>query len=341
MNPVQTCLQMAVDKKGQELLFNSLQPVRLRVGKEILPITSNQVSANELRQMVSQILTDDEKKTLFEAQRVQGMKAIGSIAFKFDFQFDLDGMNGSMVLQPTAAPAWGLPAIATESVLKPQGLNLIVGPRRSGKTAAVQNLIASCQGRKKVIAVYSDEEIYGLVSEGNVITQSSVQQLTANGVAQSADIVVIDSQKIEFCEMALQLAESGRSVVLTVPFWNIKMGLQRMIDLCEGTETSRARRLSSTLQMALGLRLLPGIESPLQGAFELLLADPEVQASIQSLSLDAVTGLMKASAERTGMRSLNQTLFQMLMKRKIELKSAFEASLEPEELDSMLKKVGI
>lgn len=341
MNPVQTCLQMAMDKKGQEILFNSSQPVRLRIGKEILPLTTNQVSASELRQMLAQILSDEEKKLLFEKQKIQGLKKMGAIAFKFDFQIDFDGFNGSLLIQNEERPLWNLPAMVSESILKAQGLNLIVGPRRSGKTTAIRNLLLSSQDRKKVIALFSDEEIGGLSSDGHILSQYPVEHLKSFGAPQSADLVIIDSEKTDYCEIALQLAETGRSVVLSLPFWNIKMALQRLTDLTAGSEASSARRISSTLQMALGLRLLPGIETPLQGAFELLIADPEVQSALQTLNFDELPGQMKTTAEKTGMRSLNQSLFQMLMKRKIEMKAAFEASPEPEELDSMLKKVGI
>jgi twitching motility protein PilT len=50
---------------------------------------------------------------------------------------------------------------------------------------------------------------------------------------------------------------------------------------------------------------------------------------------------MKSNADKTGMRTLNQALFQLLLKRKVELKVAFENSSDPQELDQLLRKVGI
>lgn len=341
MNPIQSCLQIASERKGQEILLNSSQPVRLRVGKQIQTLNSADLSANELRTMVSQVLTDEERKTLFENFRVKGLKTIGAISFKFDFQIDFEGINGSLVLQDQKSAAWNFPAIVSELVSKSHGLSIVTGPRRSGKTAAVAQLLHSIQSRNKVIAIYTDDESHLFESPGNVVATYPTEQLKSKGVSPSADLVVIDSAQLSFCETALKLAEEGRSVVLTLSFWNVSMALQRMLDLSEGSEASRARRLGSVLQMCLGLRLLAGIETPMQGAFELLLADQEVQKAIFNQQLHLLTELMKNSAERTGMRSLNHTLFQLLMKRKIELKTAFEASSEPEELDVLLKKVGI
>lgn len=341
MNPIQNCLQMAAERKAQEILLRSQQPLRLRIGKDLLALSTPQMSAQETRQMLSHILTEEEKKALYEQMKIQGAKTIGNISFKFDFQIDFDGVNGSLTLQNSNTQLWNFPVIVTESSLKAQGLNLIVGPRRSGKTAAIQQILASAKNRKKVIAVYSDGELQNLPEEGNVLSSFSVSHLQQNGVQKSADVVLIDSTNLSVYETALRLSEEGRSVVLTMPFWHIGMGLQRLVDLTEGSLDSRARRISSTLQMALGLRILPGVETPLQGAFELLLGDSEIQAAIREMDFGRVSSLMRTSAEKTGMRSLNQTLFQLLMKRKIELKAAFEASSEPEELDGLLKKVGI
>jgi twitching motility protein PilT len=331
MNPIQSCLQMATERKAQEILFNSAQPVRLRVGKDLQLLTTNEISANELRAMLSQILDEDERKSLFEDFRVQGSKTLGSVAFKFDFQIDFEGVNGSIYLKNSQQANWNFPAIVLESVARNHGLNIITGPRRSGKSTAVANIIQALQGRNKVIASYGDDES----------AQFPIAQLLDKGAPQSADLIVIDSVRLDCYEKALRLAEEGRSVLLTMPFWNYSMALHRLMDLCEGSEVSKARRLSVILQSVLGLRILVGLENPQQGAFELLLADSEVQNSIANQNFSALPELIKASAEKTGMRSMNHTLFQLLMKRKIELKTAFEASPEPEELDLLLKKVGI
>lgn len=341
MTPIQNCLKLATERKAQEILLHSHQPVRFRIGKDLVDLSSPQMSPQEVRQLLSQILSEEERKALYEQFKIQGVKTIGNVSFKFDFQIDFEGVNGSLTLQNSVAQLWNFPAIVSESVVKAQGLNLVVGPRRSGKTAAIHDILSNVQNRKKVIAVYADSEAQGLPAQGNVLSQFSSSQLKQNGVFKSADVVIIDSAHLDLCEQAVRLAEEGRSVVLTLPFWNISMGLQRMVDLMEGSLDSRVRRLASTLQMGLGVRVLPGIESPLQGAFELLLVDTDTQESLREMDFAKVSEHMRNSAEKTGMRSLNQTLFQLLMKRKIELKAAFEASPSPEELDSLLKKVGI
>ena len=43
----------------------------------------------------------------------------------------------------------------------------------------------------------------------------------------------------------------------------------------------------------------------------------------------------------TGMSTLNQSLVNLVLRRKIDVKQAFEATIEPEELESLLKKAGV
>jgi len=342
MTWIQSCLRMAQERKAQEVLIQAQRPVQFRIGKDLVPLTNSAAqTGQETRQILSQILTDDEKKVLYENLKISGVKTIGDVSFKFDFQIDFEGVNGSLVLQNDSSKAWNFPPMVLESMCRPQGLNLIVGARRTGKTAALINLLNAAQGRKKVIAVYTDDESQSLESANNVLFQFPIEQLKANGAIKSADLIVIDSQQPIFCETALALAEEGRAVVLTLPFWDLRMGLERVIDLLQGPEASRARRLASTLQMVLGLKLVAGIETNLQGVFEVLFIENEIQAALRNWEIDKIPSIMKAQAEKTGMRSLNHSLFQLLMKRKIELKTAFEASPEPEELDALLKKVGI
>ncbi len=341
MTWIQSCLKLAHDRKAQEVLIQAHKPVQFRIGKDLMSVGQASQSGQETRQILGQILTEDEKRLLYENLKIAGTKTIGDISFKFDFQIDFEGVNGSLTLQNDMSKAWNLPPMVLESVCRAQGLSLIVGPRRSGKSTVIANLLAAAQGRKKVVAVYTDDETQNLVSEGNVLLQFPIDQLKKNGALKSADIIVIDTEQTAFCETALSLAEEGRSVVLTLPFWDLRMGLQRMLDLIQGSEASRARRLAATLQMALGLKLVAGLEASLQSVFEVVFVESEIQEALKAQALDQIAKIVKANAEKTGMRSLNHSLFQLLMKRKIELKTAFEASPEPEELDSLLKKVGI
>ncbi len=345
MIALETYLKAAQERKAQEILLNPLQPIRLRVGKEFVTMNQPALTVSEMRQLVSQLLSDEEKKNLFENLQVRGSRSVGSVSFKFDFQVDFEGVTGSLIMQNqtkgVAQSQWNFPQIFIESLLKPKGLHLLAGSRRSGKTTAIQQILQNLSDKNRVIAFYSDEESQNVESKGNILSQFSIEQFRKNGVMKSADIIIFDTEDLKLGEFALQLSEQGRTVIFTVSSWNIQMALQRFLDLCEGLQAASARRISMTLQSIVGLNLVPGLEASFQGAFEMLLSNSEMQGALREQNYLMIGNLMKSLAEKTGMRSLNQSLFQLLIKRKIELKTAFEFSPDPEELDSLLKKVGI
>lgn len=221
------------------------------------------------------------------------------------------------------AGLWELPALYLEVLSRTEGLHFIVGPKLSGKTTALKQALFHIGANKKIISIKE---------AGSWEPHSDVSQ---------ADIIVMDHKNIHLFDKAIEFAEMGYKVIVTLPFINLRMGIERYLDLCGGDRKIQQRRLSQVLKSALGLRLMPGIESSFQGAFELLMNTAEVREYLKEGDMDGIQNIMKNTGERTGMRSMNQALLQLLLKRKIDWKVGFEMSPEPEELDVLLKKIGI
>ncbi len=340
MNELQTVLSSALSQNAQEILISPSQPLRLRIGRELRNLDSRFSSSHESQNIVSEILNDEEKRALFQNLKVEGVRTIDQVEFKFDFQIDFNGISGAVRIADHDV-SWGLPAIVSELMDRPMGLGLIVGPRRSGKTTAVADLLKTLKPEKKIVSVYSDIQ-FDMNSNLDERTHLfSSAQLKTNGVFSASDVVVIDSKDLSLIENAIQLSEEGRFVLLTISAWDLKMALPRMLDFVQGDMQSRARRLAAVFQMAVRLQLLPGIEQNQVGAFELLLGADAVRENIEKQNFSNLDHLMQGFSDKTGMRNMNQSLFQLLIKRKIELKTAFEFSPHPQELDALLKKVGI
>jgi twitching motility protein PilT len=335
MNSIFGLIEYVKSKKANEILVHSGKPAQMRLGKSIVPMPGRSADPQAI---VSEILNDEEKTQLFEKLQIQGSRVLDKVSFKFDFQIDFEGMSGSIELENKTSSLWQVPGLLIDGIVRGQGLNLICGPKKSGKTNMIKSLIGAIENKGKLIAIYGDEEILGVSNTGNMISQLSIDQLKQNGPLASADIIVLDSSKELLCEEALDLSERGYCVVMTLPYLYLQMGLQRFMDHCQGSSSSRARRLAMILKSAVGTRLVPGIESPLQGAYEFLLANSELQKNLLNWAGQSET---LPTFEKSMQNTLNQSLFQLLIKRKIEIKAAFDASPLPEELDLMLKKVGI
>lgn len=341
MNALQNFIKAAVDRRAQEILVGPDRPIQFRIGRELVNASPKELTVADSKSLVSQILTDDEKKSLFQDLKVEGIKNISGVTFKFDFQIDFSGITGSLQIENEIKRAWNFPQSAAESLMRPQGLHILTGPRRSGKSAAISDLIAQTKTKNRNIACFVENENQILAIQAPNVAQFPLEQLDKNNIPRSADVIIIDTAAGQYCEKALHLAEQGYSVLLSLPAWNIEMALERFLDLSTGSAESKARRLGSVLQWALACQLMPGLETPLCGAFELLTVNSEAQAILKNGRLSQLSSIMNDKTEKLGMRTMNQSLFQLLIKRKIELKTAFEFSPSPEELDLILKKVGV
>lgn len=68
---------------------------------------------------------------------------------------------------------------------------------------------------------------------------------------------------------------------------------------------------------------------------------PQVRGLIEDQDLKSLENLLTQAPENSGILTLNQSLLQHLIRRRVDLKTAFEVSRDPDNLDQLLKKVGI
>jgi twitching motility protein PilT len=76
-------------------------------------------------------------------------------------------------------------------------------------------------------------------------------------------------------------------------------------------------------------------------ALELLVMNPNIRNLVRENKLHQVYGMMQVGQDKTGMVTLNQSLLQLVLKRKVEVRTAFMFSSDPEELDKMLNTAGV
>jgi twitching motility protein PilT len=118
--------------------------------------------------------------------------------------------------------------------------------------------------------------------------------------------------------------------------------LNRIVNVFPSDQQERIRvLLSFVLQGIVCQQLLPCLQGGRVAALEFLLLTPGIRNLIREGKIHQISGMMQVGQERTGMVTMNQSLIHLLMRRKIDMKVAFEASPEPEQLDQMLKKAGI
>ena len=72
-----------------------------------------------------------------------------------------------------------------------------------------------------------------------------------------------------------------------------------------------------------------------------MILNPSIRNLIRENKLHQIYGMMQIGQDKSGMITLNQSLLGLVIKRKVDVRTAFMFSSDPEELDKMLKTAGV
>jgi Tfp pilus assembly pilus retraction ATPase PilT len=217
MNTIQSFIQAARERKAQEIVMGPDRPLQFRIGKDLIAVSGKDLSISDSKNFVAQILNEEEKRSLYQDFRVQGLKNLSGISFKFDFQIDFSGISGTVQLSDQTPKTWGFPRNVPESLMRPQGLHILTGPRRSGKSTAIVDIVNQCKNQNRNIACFVEGENQLLNLGSMNISQFPIEQLRKNHIPRGADVIIIDSDNAADCEKALELAEKGYNVLICLP----------------------------------------------------------------------------------------------------------------------------
>jgi len=137
---------------------------------------------------------------------------------------------------------------------------------------------------------------------------------------------------------SLEICDEGGSAVICANSKNLITLIDRMADLSQHRECG-LRLISRALTFCAHTKVLRSTEQGQAYSLEILTLNEEKSNLIRT---DKLHDLFYLSQNKTDLdQTLNQSLFQLLLKRKIDFRTAFEFTNNPDELDSMLKKIGV
>jgi twitching motility protein PilT len=223
---------------------------------------------------------------------------------------------------------------------KNRGIFIIAGERRQGKTSLLHEIIYNEQmSHVNIIGMHSS------VQNQDWIDVDSVMQLGADTVDfdsnhilyEGVEKIVVDMNSVKNWKKWIEMAEQGQGVLLTLSTNSVKTVLNRIFSELDRQTSFRLMNVLSGIiaQKLVGNNLVPCSE---------ILVIKEKQREILRQQIISELGFLSTNLGqefKDSYQSLNQSLIQKLIRRKIDVQSAFESSDDPEILDQMLKKMGL
>jgi len=245
----------------------------------------------------------------------------------------------------------GLPKVISDLVNFPSGLVLVTGPTGSGKTTTIAALVDKINRERRSHLITLEDPIEFVHPHKNCIVNQrevgidtvSYRSALKHVLRQDPDVCVLgELRDLETIEAAMNICETGHLVFATLHTNSAVSTITRMVNVFPADQQDRVRtQLSLTLNACVSQRLIPGLKGGSVVATEVLVMNPSIRNLIRENKLHQVYGMMQVGQDKSGMVTLNQSLLQLVLKRKIEVRTAFMHSADPEELDKMLKQAGV
>ena len=243
----------------------------------------------------------------------------------------------------------GLPLNVVEDLCKrPKGLVLVTGATGSGKSTTLASMVDKINSEKNCHIVIVEDPIEyvhknkkALVDQREVgaDTQSFAHSLK-HVLRQDPNVILIGEMRdLETIEAALDIAETGHLVLSTLHTSDAVQTINRVIDVFPSHQQQQVRiQLSFVLLGILAQQLIPKTGG--RGrvlATEVLIATPAVRSLIREAKTHQLYSVIQTS-QKEGMRTMNQTLFELYNKKAITYEDAILRSTDPDDLDRLFRK---
>ena len=265
----------------------------------------------------------------------------GSTAKEVDITYEYNGINlgvnlsfankvpvYTMKILKNKLPEYeelGLPDILRKMTHKSQGLILVVGNKKSGKTTTLNALVRHINEtqNKKIITLEKTIE-YTHIPRNSIIVQKHVGadfqtylDGVKNALKEDCDVLVIeDIRNRETMESALEFVEEGHLVIAGINAKSCTEAVDKILNFYNSNDQAQIKyALSTLLKLIISQKLLLGTN----GKLELLPEVTVINDSKQNISLTT-------------------SLANLYMENKITLKQA-KSQLDEKDVDTLNKTI--
>jgi twitching motility protein PilT len=355
MITLQQLLKTTVKQGATDLHISVGSAPALRIDGKIVRVKAEDLTPEETQTLCYSVLTDEQRAEFEKKRELDFSFGVKDTArFRGNLFYQRGSVAGVFRRIPLEIPtldSLNVPQAVHTIADFPHGLVLITGPTGSGKTTTIAAILDQINTNRRAHIITLEDPIeYIHPHKTAIFNQREVHQDTESYheglrhlLRQDPDVCLIGEMRdLETIETALTVSETGHLVFATLHTNSAAQTISRIINVFPAGDQERIRtQLSLTLQAIVSQRLVPAIDGGLIAAVEVLILNQSLRNLIRENKLHQIYGMMQVGQNKSGMITLNQSLMNLVLKRKIDIKHAFEESPDVEELDMMLKKAGI
>jgi len=352
MITMEELLALMVRQGGSDLHLSVGSPPRIRVDGVLLSVEHPPLDGEDTRRLATSVLTSDQIARIdrdLELDCSFGLEGHGR--FRVNVFYQQGAVACVLRAIPSVVPNFeslGMPIDVCQRICQlHSGLVLVTGATGSGKSTSLAAMINYInRSRQAHIVTIEDPVEFTHVHNNCLVNQREVGGDThsfgkalRSVLRQDPDIVLVgELRDLETVEAALTLAETGHLTFGTLHTSDAVQTINRIIDVFPSHQQQQVRTmLSFTLEGVFSQKLVKmANERGRALAMEVMLANAGVRALIRDGKSHQIYSQIQTGG-RLGMRTMAQSLSELVKSGKVRLAEAESLLSDPSELRNAIQ----
>jgi len=344
-------LTLMIERGASDLHITTGTHPQIRLHGKLTALTQFEVQMpQDTQRLAYSVLNEGQKQKFEEENELDLSFGIQGLA---RFRCNVYRQRGAVAAAIRVIPVkirgfdeLGLPSIVEQMADRPKGLILVTGPTGSGKSTTLAAMVDKVNSERAEHIVTIEDPIEFvhqhkkcMVNQREVFSDThSFKNALKSILRQDPDVVLVGEMRdLETISAALTIAETGHLTLGTLHTNSCAQTINRIIDVFPTSQQGQVRaQLSLVLEGVLSQQLIPTADGRGRAmSLEIMVATPAIRNLIREEKIHQIYSAMQAG-QKFGMQTMNQSLAELVQKRRISREEALNRSSLPEELAGLL-----
>ncbi len=346
-------LLIAMNEKGaSDLHVSAASPPMVRIDGTLQRLDETPITPAEAELLCFEFASDKHQARFQKDHEVDFSFGVEGVSrFRANLFMEKESIAGAFRRLPWKVPSFeslGLPEQVRNITTRPNGLVLVTGATGSGKSTTIAALLDEINRTRHEHLITIEDPIEFVFQHGTcMVHQREVGTHTASFLSalkyilrQDPDIVLIGEMRdLETIQAAITTAETGHLVFATLHTNTAVQTLDRILDVFPPSQQPQVRsQLSFILEAILCQQLVPVKNGGRRLALEMLFPNYAIRNLVREGKTHQIYSQMQTGQEKSGMRTMTQSLMDLIRSGQVDLATALEYANDPEELETSYKR---
>ncbi|MBU0570796.1 MAG: type IV pilus twitching motility protein PilT [Candidatus Omnitrophica bacterium] len=340
------------ENNASDLHIAANAPMHYRINSDLVVACDRVLTPDDVREITYSLMSDEQVVRLERDKELDFSFEIKDVArYRVNVFYQRSWVGCAIRMIPVrirSIEECGLPGDTIIGFCRAhQGLVLVTGATGSGKSTTLAAMVNEINRTRKCHIVTVEDPLefihqnnLAVVDQREVgLDTRSFSDALMRVLRQDPDVILIgELRDFETIQQALIIADTGHLVLATLHTADSVQTINRIVDVFPSHQQRQIRaQLSFDLLGIISQQLVDKADgSGRVLAAEMLVATPSVRTMIRDEKTHQIYSTIQTS-QKSGMRTMNQSLSDLYLSRVITYESAMSRSLDPAELEKLIE----